>query len=255
MVAGALFVGCHSAYAQPPSPPVSAGQHTTQPAQTPTNQDWQSVHSDDSIQFAPVVIPQPKPKSQSQPPSWLKSIFEALGDALKWLGEKLHALFSPLAKLFGISWPVAKWILIGIAVICTALIVWRIVQTLRERVRQAVPTPEPEWVPNRDQAVALLEDADRLAAEGRYGEAAHLLLQRSVHHIATSRPDWLHPATTSREIATLPALPDRARHAFGIIAERVERSLFALKALDASDWTVAREAYADFALQRLDQPA
>ena len=30
---------------------------------------------------------------------------------------------------------------------------------------------------------ALLEDADRLAAQGRYGEAAHLLLQRSVSQI------------------------------------------------------------------------
>jgi hypothetical protein len=33
-----------------------------------------------------------------------------------------------------------------------------------------------EWAPTREEALALLEEADRLAAEGRYGEAAHLLL-------------------------------------------------------------------------------
>jgi hypothetical protein len=109
---------------------------------------------------------------------------------------------------------------------------------------------EPEWIPDRDAAVALLEDADRLAADGRFGEAAHLLLQRSVHHIAEARPDWLQPASTAREIAVLPMLPERARQAFGAISTRVERSLFALRELDAADWQAARAAYAEFALQR-----
>jgi hypothetical protein len=38
----------------------------------------------------------------------------------------------------------------------------------------------------------------------------HLLLQRSVHHIAEARPDWLLPASTAREIAGFPG-PARAR--------------------------------------------
>jgi len=33
-----------------------------------------------------------------------------------------------------------------------------------------------------------------------------------------------------------------------VIAERVERSLFALRRLGADDWQAARAAYADFAL-------
>ena len=44
-----------------------------------------------------------------------------------------------------------------------------------------------------------------------------------------------------------------ARGAFGTIAERVERSLFALRTLDSNDWQVAREAYASFALVRLER--
>ena len=46
-------------------------------------------------------------------------------------------------------------------------------------------------------------------------------------------------------------LPAPARDAFGLIATQVERSLFALRSLDAGDWQAAREAYARFALERL----
>jgi hypothetical protein len=78
-----------------------------------------------------------------------------------------------------------------------------------------------------------------------------LLLKRSVGQIADARPDWLGPSSTAREIAALPALPERARGAFTTIAERVERSLFALRRLSADDWQAARAAYADFALHDL----
>ena len=50
------------------------------------------------------------------------------------------------------------------------------------------------------------------------------------------------------DIASLPALSDSARNAFAVIAERVERSLFALRRLSAEDWQAARAAYAEFAL-------
>ena len=66
-----------------------------------------------------------------------------------------------------------------------------------------------------------------------------------------ARPDWLLPASTAREIAMFPKLPERARTAFAVMAERVERSLFALRRLDEADWSAARGAYAQFALAEL----
>ena len=197
--------------------------------------DWQRLRASEDIQFEPVELPE-----APAPPDWLGKLIEFLGD-----------LFEPLAELLGLSWPTFKWILLGIAVLLLAWLLWRLLAPVA-RIRLARKrTPEEEWVPERAEALALLEDADRLAAEGNYDEATHLLLQRSVGQIAAARPDWLEPSSTAREIAAAPALPDRARNAFSVIALRVERSLFALRRLDAEDWQAARAAYADFALADL----
>ena len=186
------------------------------------------------IQFAPLPPIQPP-----QTPDWLR----LLGEWLRWL-------FEPVGRALGLSWPVIEKIFIALALLGAAFLLWRlVVQPLLAQRRKPNPAAAEDWAPGRAHAVALLEDADRLAAEGRFGEAAHLLLQRSVHHIAVARPAWLHPASTAREIAALPQLPERARTAFAVIAARVERSLFALRELDAADWQAARGAYADFALQ------
>jgi hypothetical protein len=198
--------------------------------------DWQALRADAAIQYAPVAPPVPP-----EPPEWLKG-----------LAELLKSIFEPLGRALGTSGQTIMYVLMALAALLALYIVWRlVVEPLLERRGRPRPEAEPEWAPDRAAAVALLEDADRLAAEGRYGEAAHLLLQRSVHHIAQARPDWLLPASTAREIASFPMLPERARQAFSAIATRVERSLFALRDLDASDWQAARQAYSDFALQRL----
>lgn len=196
--------------------------------------DWEAVRANGDIQFAPVQMPE-----QAPPPDWLVRF-------LKWLAELLR----PAADALGVSWPVFKWVLLGLAALAVLALLWRLLAPVaRIRFgRKDIAATDDGWVPERGAALALLEDADRLAAEGRFDEATHLLLQRSVGQIADARPDWLEPSSTAREIAALPALPDSARRAFAIIAERVERSLFALRRLESEDWLAARAAYADFAL-------
>ncbi|WP_374528349.1 hypothetical protein [Novosphingobium sp.] len=203
--------------------------------------DWQAVRGDGAIQFTP--LPDPVVPKQAPPPEWLKS-----------LGEFLHDLFEPIGRALGMDWGMAKWVMLGIGALAALFLLWRLAEPLilRWRMRQPDEDAEaPHWAPDRAAALALLEDADRLAAAGRFDAATHLLLQRSVHQIAEARPDWVHPASTAREIAAIAALPAPARSAFGLIATRVERSLFGLTALDAADWHAARAAYAEFALQRL----
>lgn len=173
------------------------------------------------------------------------------------LGEWLRSIFEPIGKALGLAWPVMQWVLIGIGVALVLYALYRLIAPWLERrsaaqVEAAAGTSS--WTPQRAEAEALLDDADALAAAGKFGEATHLLLMRSVEQIRAARPDWVLPASTTREISALQGLPDTARTAFASIAQRVERSLFALRRLDQADWQAARAAYADFALSRLDGP-
>ena len=189
------------------------------------------MRGDESLQFAEVELPQADP-----PPDWLKNFLE-------WIGE----LFAPLARALVGGWPVLKWALLAAAAALLLYALWRVVGPMLGKDRRE-KEPREEWLPDEAEALALLEDADRLAQEGRYDEATHLLLKRSVGQIAAARPELVEPSSTARELSAEPRLPQNARTAFKVIAERVETSLFALRKLSQDDWQTARAAYADFAL-------
>lgn len=203
---------------------------------------WADVRNDGDLQFAPVTIPEIPPRQ----PNWFEKL---LAEVFGFLAE----LFAPLGQLIGASWWWLQWVLLAAVIGFAVLMLVRMFGPGSANRQRATTEAEAEWQPDRAATLALLEDADRLAAEGRFDEATRLLLQRSIGHIATARPDWVEPSSTARELAALPALPDAARAAFRVIAERVERSLFALRALDRPDWEAARAAYGEFALTRLNQ--
>ena len=119
----------------------------------------------------------------------------------------------------------------------------------RHRRLIAVDVEEEEtWAPEAAPARAWLREADALAAEGRYAEAVHHLLFRSIEDIGRRRPRLVRPALTSRELAAAEALPPPARSLFARIAGLVEHSLFGGRPVEAGDWTAARAAYADLVL-------
>ncbi|HEY0315884.1 MAG TPA: hypothetical protein VGC28_06425 [Sphingomonas sp.] len=182
--------------------------------------------ADSRIQFA--LPPAPRPHV----PAWLRA-----------LAHWLHA-----------SWPVLKvltWITLGaIGLFILYMIVSQFVDIRWpwRRVGDDAAPEEPEWRPDAAPVRALLEEADALAAAGRYAEAARLILLRSVEDIMRRRPGLVRPATTSRDLAATPEIPATARPAFASIADVVEISLFADRGATAEAWHRARAAYADFAL-------
>ncbi len=204
---------------------------------------YRELRADADIQFDAPVMDVPEVIPPTKPPAWLEALLEFLGD-----------LFEPIGRFLGGNWSAVELLLLVGGVALAATILYKLATAYisdRKLKNPEASEVEAEWTPDRDAALALLDEADRLAAEGRYDEAAHLLLQRSVGHIAAARPDLLQPSSTSREIGSFASLSERARGAFAIISGHVERSLFAMRGLTRDDWLQSRNAYADFALADL----
>jgi hypothetical protein len=165
----------------------------------------------------------------------------------------LHAPPLPPGWLASIA-PFLGWVFIGALVLGVLLLVGLFVRdllgenwsALLERRKRAAPAAG--WRPEPAAARALLADADRLAADGAYGDAARLILRRSIDDIEGRRPALVRPHYTSREIGRLVELPPAARAAFASIAAVVERSLFGGERLDKSGYALCRRTYEAFAL-------
>ena len=186
--------------------------------------------SDSSIQFELTMQPPPEPlpPPDPTPPSrdWLSDFFAADHPWLRvslWVLAALFALAIValiVMRLRGMEWP------------------WR---------RAAEAEADGDWRPEAGLARTLLGQADALAAAGRYSEAAHLLLYRSIEDVDERRPDLIRKSLTSRDIAALPAIPAKPRGAFARIAMLVERGIFARRELAEPDWRECRTAYEEFA--------
>ncbi len=101
--------------------------------------------------------------------------------------------------------------------------------------------------PDAAAARSLLEEADALARQGRFAEAVHLLLFRSIEDIQERVEGGVPTSLTAREIAGLGKLPERAKRALKPIIQVVERSFFGGRAVDSAGWQEARRSYEDFA--------
>lgn len=209
------------------------------------DQAWRALHGMGEIQFAPVTPPPPDPPYV--PPDWLRAVMQALARGLEWLGEHV---FVPLGLHLSHGW---RWVVLVLGLAGIVALVWLAWVLLAAMVRKwrARAPEEAVLAGPSPEALALLEEADRLAAQGDYGAAVHLLLRRSVGLLAAARPDLLHPSNTAREIAGMPALPGAARLAFATMAGEVERARYALRAPGPQEWARARGAYAAFAAQPL----
>lgn len=101
--------------------------------------------------------------------------------------------------------------------------------------------------PDAGMARGLLEEADALARAGKFAEAVHLLLFRSIEDIQTRLEGGVPKSLTAREIGGLQHLPERAKSGLGPIIRIVERSFFGGRPVDSEGWREARASYEDFA--------
>lgn len=193
---------------------------------------WNDVRADDDIQFTNIA---PEPKQE--PPEWWT-------DFLQWLNDAL----APAADMMVAAWPVLRIILLVLLATGVLTLIWVILSPYWQDWRGRKAEPQEEWRPDQGAARRLLDEADELAAKGQFDEAAHLLLFRSIEDIEERRPDLLRPSNTAREIERFDSLPETARAMFAVIAEQVERGIFAATPIGEEGWTASRNAYGAFAL-------
>ena len=164
--------------------------------------------------------------------------------------EKPPAWIEPLLKFLASLGPVLQYVFWGGLAVGAALILYFIVREFLPETwirKSSVKPAVTDWRPEAGKARALLEDADGLAAAGRFEEAIHMLLFRSIDDLVARRPGAVRPALTSRDIAGLEALPGEARAAFARLAQAVERTFFGGRPAGADEFGEARRDYEAFA--------
>ncbi len=172
------------------------------------------------------ITPKPKPKGNG----WLD---------LGFLGPVFQILFYTI---------MAAAVLYILYLIFSAMILARRNHT---PVQSAEDMPQiPTYQPDAQTARIILHDADKLAAQGKFTEAVHAILFRSIQDIEDKRPHHVKHSLTSREIASLSVLSPKARAGFSTIGNLVERSFFGGRTLGADDYEVSKSAYKDFAFEK-----
>lgn len=168
--------------------------------------------------------------------------------------SRTNPIARAIAAFFEAVGPVLGYLLLLIvilAILAGFYMVFGEAVTLRGRQKERTAKPDsstiPDLRPEQARARALLEDADRLAAEGRFAEAVHLLLFRSIDEIQEKRSGAIGRSLTSREIGALGVLPDTVREALSPIIRLVERSFFGGREVDERGWKQARSSYESFA--------
>lgn len=198
------------------------------------------------MQFSmgPMTPPAPPPQWLLDFIEWLSKVLKPLGRFFGWISRMMPN--APYARIF-------LWTVIAVAALAVIWLVverfrygqWRLPKLRRSRAVAVMPVEE-EWALDAAPVRAWLDEADALAAQGRYAEAVHHLLFRSIEDIEHRRPNQVRPALTSRELSAASFIPGAARDLFAGIARVVERSLFGGRSVGPDDWQAARSTYADF---------
>ncbi len=126
--------------------------------------------------------------------------------------------------------------------------------SLRERLRRVAKRQEPSSVDqiateaDREQLDLALGEADRLARQGDFGAALHLLLLYCLNEMRRRFGLGLPPSLTSREILGLSVLPEIRRTGLSVIVSAVEISHFGGRPVDEATYRSCRERCEDVVL-------
>lgn len=138
------------------------------------------------------------------------------------------------------------WGLVGVAAIILGVAIYREVGGYTGDDEAPPPRAEQDL-----QLAAVIErprdDADELAAQGRFADAIHTLLLRTLHELASQRLVRVTPSMTSREILGRVSLLGEAREALAGLIVAVEQTWFGDDVPQADDYQRCRAQFDRFA--------
>ena len=199
---------------------------------------FRRLKRNDNLQFE-LPVPPPVDDADKDAPAWLEAIIDVFESIFTFLGPFLELIFYGLLALG-----------IGIVIYYVVRELGLIRLPQRKDAKATEPEAIPLYAPDQDEARVLLESVDALAAAGRFEEAVHTLLFRSIQDIDLKRPNTIRRSLTSREIAGLDILTPEARGAFSLIGKVVESSFFGGQPLGAEDFQKCRAAYEQFVVSK-----
>ncbi|MFN2564143.1 MAG: DUF4129 domain-containing protein [Gemmatimonadaceae bacterium] len=164
-------------------------------------------------------------------PGYDRSLRQSLADLFfRWLGETIERVFA------AIEVPGARRIATALAVVLAVLTLARIVYAAQLRSDEDRPGAR-RVAGRRGSIVDPLGEAERLAAEGHFTDAAHALYRALLLRLSTRERLGLHPSKTSGEYAReLRAAGSPAYTAFHRFGRRYDRVLFGRGACDAASY-------------------
>lgn len=138
------------------------------------------------------------------------------------------------------------WVLV--AVLAALLLIWignLTVRAVQRRRRasdaQALVPAEPEATPH--QVEPTIEEAQRLAREGCFAEAVHVLLLAAIRRVAERGKRIPQPHQTSRELLRVLPLGPESRQAFRELVVTVEGAHFGGAEVEEADFARSLERY------------
>ncbi len=158
-------------------------------------------------------LPEHPGLADAEPPGGGESVFGSGGSAA-------------ILPVLGAGALLSKIIFIVLLIVAALLVVGWLARELIRRGRRASEAGGAEPPASVSGHEPIFEDAARLAAEGRYAEAIHVLLLTAIRHFAERSRVPVQPSRTSRELIRLLPLAADAREAFAELVRAVELSLF-----------------------------
>ena len=136
------------------------------------------------------------------------------------------------------------WVMIAVAIVLLALF---LASELRGWQADEAAGGDAAAAPGEDHAAVVekpLGDADTLARAGKYGEAIHVLLLRTLEELVRRLDRPLPRSLTSREILRAARITTVARTALRDIVGAVERTHFGAYPAQAGDYAACRQNFA-----------